>query len=364
MKWYTKIFLSPILAVNLLMAGALIGCAYSPMLPVADMPLLSLAGLAMPFVLGVNLLFFVVWLLLYRPFMLIPLITCLLCLPPIRTFAPVNLRHQQPPADGVKIMSYNILSTNLTPASAKRDNPMVAYLESSGADIICLQEFPYGVLKRGKNGADKLFADYPNKSYLKSSDSELKAHFLGCLSKYPILSVDNLEFKSSSNGCAKYRILYGTDTLVVYNCHLQSNGLNDTHKNAYEQLFTNPGEYIKSDATKEMIKKLRDSAVKRAEQIDVIIADMQRETSPYIIVCGDFNDSPISYTCKALSKRLTSAYTVSGNGPGFSYNRNKLFYRIDHIFHTEALDSYDCVVDRSIKTSDHYPVSCYIKKVD
>ena len=364
MKWYSKILLCPILAVNLLLAVVLIGCAYSPLLPVADMPLLSLSGLAMPFVLGANLLFFVVWLLLYRPFMLIPLFTCFICLPPIRSFVPVNLRHQQAPASAIKLMSYNILSTNLTAASAHKDNPMVAYLESSGADIICLQEFPYATLKRGKNGADKLLAAYPYKSYLKSDDTEVKAHFLGCLSKYPILSVDNLEFNSSSNGCGKYRILYGTDTLVIYNCHLQSNGLNDGHKSTYEQLLTNPKDHIKSATTKELVKKLRDSAVKRAEQVDVIIADMQRETSPYIIVCGDFNDSPISYTCKELSKKLTNAYTVSGNGPGFSYNRHKLFYRIDHIFHSDAFSSYRCVVDRSIDTSDHYPISCYLQKAD
>ena len=51
MKWYAKILLWPILAVNLLVALLLMGCAYSPVLPVESMPLLSLAGLAMPFVL-------------------------------------------------------------------------------------------------------------------------------------------------------------------------------------------------------------------------------------------------------------------------------------------------------------------------
>ena len=82
-----------------------------------------------------------------------------------------------------------------------------------------------------------------------------------------------------------------------------------------------------------------------------------------VIVCGDLNDSPISYTCKALSKTLTNAYTASGNGPGFSYNRNKLFYRIDHIFHSPAFKSYACKVDRSIKHSDHYPIACHLEKV-
>ena len=363
MKWYAKILLWPILAVNIAVAMLLIGCAYSPMLPVADMPLLSLAGLAMPFVLVANLLFFVVWLLLHRPFMLFPFVTFLICLPQIRAFSPINIKNQQAPGNSIKIVSYNILSTNLTATSANKENPLVAYLESSDADIICLQEFPFATIKGGKKSAKKLFADYPYKSYEVSEDSELSAHYLGCLSKYPILSVEKLNLEATSNGCTKYRIKHGNDTIVIYNSHLQSNGLDDTNKNTYEQILINPKENIRGEGTKELVKKLRDSAVKRAAQADVIIADIAKETSPYIIVCGDLNDSPISYTCKALSKTLTNAYTASGNGPGFSYNRNKLYYRIDHIFHSEAFKSYACKVDRSIKHSDHYPIACHLEKV-
>lgn len=364
MKWYAKILLWPILAVNIAVAMLLIGCAYSPMLPVADMPLLSLAGLAMPFVLAANLLFFFVWLILHRPFMMLPFLTCVICLPQIRTFSPINFKYQQAPDNSIKVVSYNILSSNLTAASANRENPLVTYLESSDADIICLQEFPFAAIKNGKKDAKKLFADYPYKSYDLSTDSELSAHYLGCLSKYPILSVEKIDLgTSTSNGCTKYRIKHGNDTIVVYNGHLQSNGLNDNNKSTYEQILTNPKENIKGEGTKELVKKLRDAAVKRAAQIDIIIADMEKETSPHIIVCGDLNDSPISYTCKALSKTLTNAYTASGNGPGFSYNRNKLFYRIDHIFHSPAFKSYACKVDRSIKLSDHYPIACHLEKV-
>ena len=65
MKWYLKLFLLPIFALNLLTALLLIGCAYSPMLPAEDMPLLALSGLAFPFVLGVNVIFLLFWLILY-----------------------------------------------------------------------------------------------------------------------------------------------------------------------------------------------------------------------------------------------------------------------------------------------------------
>lgn len=361
MKWYLKILFAPILVVNLLAALLLLVCAYSPMLPAEYMPLLSLAGLAFPFVLAANVAFFLLWLLFYRPFMLVSLVAFVVCVPQIRAFFPLNVARQEPPAENLKLVSYNILSSNLKASTANRDNPLITYLEGCGADIICLQEFPFAALK-GKSGKE-LLADYPYRSYQVSDLSELKSHYLCCLSKYPILSAEKVDLNSTGNGCARYRILHEEDTIVVYNCHLQSNNLNAENKTTYEDLLTDPNaEKIRAEGTRELVKKLRESASMRAVQAGIVLAEVTRETSPYVIVCGDFNDSPISYTRRLLTQELTDAYVRSGNGPGFSYNKNKLFYRIDHILHSPAFESYDCTVDRTVKTSDHYPITCYLKK--
>lgn len=358
MRKILKIVLFPLFATNLLAALCLIACAYSPILPAEQFPLLSLAGLAFPFVLAVNALFLLLWLLLYPSYIIVPLITGLICFTQIRTFSPINFGKQRIPEKSLKVLSYNILSPNISASNANKENAIITYIEESNADIVCLQEFHFDALKNRK----KLLSKYPYKSYMISNDNQMKAHHLGCLSKYPILGIEELEFDVTANGCYKYRILHEGDTIVVYNCHLQSNGLNGEHKSAYEQMFTNPKEQIRSKDTKDLVKKLRDSAVKRAVQADIIVADIEKETSPYIIVCGDFNDSPISYTCNQLKKQLEDAYTTSGNGPGISYNRNKLYYRIDHIMHSPQFKSYKCMVDRSIKISDHYPISCFLEK--
>ena len=363
MKWILRILFLPILVVNLAVALVLIGCAYSPLLPPATLPLFSLAGLAFPFALAGNILFIIAWLLVRRRYAWLSVIACFLCMPQIRAFVPFNMDHQKAPSDAIKLVSYNILSTNLTPSTANRDNPLITYLEECGADIICLQEFPFASLNSSAK-AKKLLADYPYRSYNVSKDAEMAANFLCCLSKYPILSVEKLDFGSStSNGCTKYRILHDTDTIVVYNCHLQSNQLDSNDKSAYEQLLAKPQkDNIKTDETKTLVKKLRDASVKRAEQADIILADVCQETSPYIIVCGDYNDSPISYTRRQLTAKLDDAFIGSGNGPGISYNRNKMYYRIDHILHSSAFESYACKVDHTVKISDHYPISCYLEK--
>ena len=110
MKWYAKIALYPLLGVNLLVAVLLVCCAYSPYLPADDMPLLSLAGLAFPFVLVANAIFFLVWLLLRRAYLLVPIITFVLCFPQIRAYWPINLTSQNPPEGSVRLLSYNNLS--------------------------------------------------------------------------------------------------------------------------------------------------------------------------------------------------------------------------------------------------------------
>lgn len=361
MKWYLKILFAPILLANLLLAILLIGCAYSPILPAEELPLLSLAGLAFPFVLTANVAFLILWLLLCKPFTLVSLAAFIVCAPQIRAFSPLNIRHQDPPAESFKIMSYNILSSNLKASTANRDNPLITYLEGYNADVICLQEFPFSVLN--SKAAKGLLTDYPYRSYQVNKLSELKSYYLCCLSKFPILSAEMVNLNATGNGSAKYHILHEKDTIVVYNCHLQSNNLNVEDKVAYEDLLMNPkAKKIKAKGTRELVKKLREAASKRATQAGIVLSEVQRESSPYVIVCGDFNDSPISYTRKLFSKELVDAYVRSGNGPGFSYNRNKMLYRIDHILHSSAFDSYDCRVDRAIESSDHYPITCYLKK--
>ena len=358
MKKFLKILFLPILAINLALAIGLVCCAYSPLLPAEQVPLLSLAGLAFPFVLAANALFLVLWVLIYPRYVVVPIVTGFICFAQIRAYIPININRQKPPKNSVKVLSYNILSSNITASNTNEDNAIINYLEDSEADIVCLQEFQFAALKKRK----KLLDEYPYKSYLVSNDSESDSRYLGCLSKYPILSVERLDIESTSNGCSKYRILHEGDTIVVYNCHLQTNGLSDTHKSTYEQLLSNPKGNLSSEETKELVKKLRDSASKRANQTDIIMADLEKETSPYVILCGDFNDSPISYTCKQLKELLDDAYVNSGNGPGISYNRNRLYYRIDHILHSPHLRAYDCTVDRSIKVSDHYPIFCFLEK--
>jgi endonuclease/exonuclease/phosphatase family metal-dependent hydrolase len=79
------------------------------------------------------------------------------------------------------------------------------------------------------------------------------------------------------------------------------------------------------------------------------------ESSLYpIVVCGDFNDTPVSYAYRKLSKGKKDAFTNSGNGIGTTYAKMPL--RIDYILHDKKFSSFNYKQHKR-ELSDHYAIS-------
>ena len=116
------------------------------------------------------------------------------------------------------------------------------------------------------------------------------------------------------------------------------------------------------DKVKILLRKMAKAAKKRAPQIEAISQFLDEYPGKSAIVCGDFNDTPISYTHHTISKHLTDCFVASGNGLGFTYMRNGMHARIDYIFCSKDWQPYGCMVDKSVSISDHYPVVCWLKK--
>ncbi|KAA6333704.1 hypothetical protein EZS27_017905 [termite gut metagenome] len=114
--------------------------------------------------------------------------------------------------------------------------------------------------------------------------------------------------------------------------------------------------------THQLTAKLADASVNRAEQARVIAGEISSSPHSFVVVCGDFNDVSVSYTYRVISQGLKDAFIQSGCGIGVSYNENGFYFKIDHILTSKNMKAYNCIVDRSIKDSDHYPIKCYIAK--
>lgn len=363
MKLIGKLLGYIILVINFLFACLFLFSAYSPYINPETFPVLSCAGLAFPAFLLINFLFFVFWLFIYWKYALVSLVALICCVYQIRTYFPVNFRTSKLPSDTFKLLSYNVMAFENDKKHTEDDpNFILKYLKESDADIICLQEFIMGKDKYHltQKDVDKALENYPYKTY--QVIGEENTNGLACYSRYPILSAKRLIYDSQYNGSAVYELDINGDTVTLINNHLESNKLTYEDKAVYINMIKEPKAEKVSDGMRLLVTKLAEASAIRARQAQAIAGVIKNNNASTVIVCGDFNDTPISYTHRVIAQDLNDAFTQSGCGLGISYNQNKFYFRIDNILISKNLRSYNCTVDNTIKNSDHYPIWCYIGK--
>jgi endonuclease/exonuclease/phosphatase family metal-dependent hydrolase len=186
---------------------------------------------------------------------------------------------------------------------------------------------------------------------------------LAVFSKYPISSIKNLPMTNWRNNACSMELDINGRKVTLISTHLHSNGISHDEREDYYE-FTNETDRQKlENFTNMMFARLTPAFKQRAIEAQTI-ADVVRENSnPYLIVCGDFNDTPISYARRTIKGDLKDAFVESGSGAGISFNRYRFLFRIDYILHTKNIKAYNCTVGK-LKTSDHYPVWTYLQFLD
>lgn len=362
MRHIGKVFSYLILAANALFIGLLLLTAYSPHIHPVEHPIESCMGLTFPIFLVVNLCFLIFWLIVNYKFALIPLLGFICCYPQIETYLPMNFRTKSIPEESIKLLSYNIMAfNNMEKIDGK--NSVLTYIQKIDADVVCMQEYVTSETAKihlnEKNIRQGMKA-YPYRSIRQVGKKGNNK--LACYSKYPILSSRVIEYDSNYNGSVVYELKVKDDTITLINNHLESNKLTKEDKVVYEAMLKDPDAVKVKTGARLLINKLAEASAIRSQQADAIAKEIAASRHPYVIVCGDFNDSPISYAHRVIAQDLDDAFTESGRGLGISYNQNKFYFRIDNILVSKNLKAYNCTVDRSIDSSDHFPIWCYIHK--
>jgi len=184
---------------------------------------------------------------------------------------------------------------------------------------------------------------------------------LACFSKYPILEVKPIPLNSEVNGAVLYKIKAKDKTFYIINNHLESNRLTSEDKKLYQDLLKETNRQSIDNVMHNIKDKLGSAFQKRASQAETIYdwAEKYGSESP-LIVCGDFNDTPISYTYHTIKGDLIDSYVATGRGIGITYHENNFLFRIDFIMHTKNIKSYNTTVGK-VKYSDHYPIWSYLQ---
>lgn len=353
-----------ILAINALFTGLLLLAAYSPYIQPVSHPVQSCFGLTFPIFALINGCFLIFWLAIQRyKTALLPLAGLLLCYSQLRTYLPLNFHTSDIPEESIKLLSYNIMGFD---GAGKKNgkNPILTYLKESDADILCLQEYasdesPHHLTQKD---IEQELKAYPYHRISLIGSGSGYTNKIACYSKFPILSSRTLNYPSGYNGSVLYELKLNEDTITLINNHLESNKLTKADKDIYENMLKAPEKEKVKSGVRLLMHKLAEASAIRAPQADTIARAIASSRHPSVIVCGDFNDTPISYTHRTIAQNLDDAFTQSGRGLGISYNQNKFYFRIDNILISKNLRSYNCTVDRSVKDSDHYPIWCYIAK--
>lgn len=312
--------------------------------------IVALFGLAYPYFLFINVLFFFYWVYRKRLSFLVPLFAILLGWPIFTTYFSIGTSNHEVISKDIKLLSYNVryfnrYEWNKNPQTA--DN-ILSLANKSNVDIICFQEF---ILTNTKKVSDtsviKALKAFPYHFINKRKN-------LAIFSKFKILDTVNIKFKNSTSAVAFYADLkIGGQKIRVFNCHLESNKFKREDYDFINNL-THNAEEKNIDGAKGIIRRLMYAFVKRSHQAEML--NEMFMNSPYKpIVCMDMNDSPVSYSYRKLNAGLHDSFLEKGTGIGTTYVGDFPSYRIDYVFHHPDIE---CLSYKRIKEkfSDHYPL--------
>ena len=331
-------------------------------------------GLVYPLLLLANVLFMILWLVRLKKEFLISLIIILLgwgYIKRVVSFHGKRLEKETTEAiidaeggdfenkTSINLLSYNVRLFNIFKHSKEKNagERILELISGKKPDLCCLQEL-YIDNKKGISleELEKNLSSTPYSNIAWANKIDNKGYYgIATFSKFPMVNKGVIRYPNSKNISIYSDIVVAEDTLRIYNNHLQSVRFVKRNIDFFVNLDLQSEEETILEL-RDISSRLKNAYIKRAEQADILSEHIQN--SPYrIIVCGDFNDTPVSYVYRKIKGDLNDAFTVSGRGLGNTYSGTFPKVRIDYIFYS---DEFSVVNFKTTKEeySDHYPVSC------
>ena len=333
--------------------------------PAAFWPTAFIA-LSLPGALALNLLFLIIWLLRRSVKALLPLAVIILGWSYYERGFAFNLSPENELLDvapqTLQVLSYNVRIFNtyahLQDENQHSSKKMIKWVADNPADIFCLQEFYNNKTSPIFNTVTKIGKQHQKRHYLAETlaNSNGAQFGLAIFSKHPIIDKGTIRFGEKTNNLAMFvDIKLKEDTIRIYNFHFQSMSIDE--KDIVDSYQDQDNLRTKGRKLLGMFKR---GIIKRADQVNLLLAHV--EASPYaVILCGDTNDLPYSYTYQRLKSNHTNAFQAKGLGIGATYNGKLPFVRIDNQFCGEDWEVLNYTLHDNVSYSDHFPVTATYK---
>lgn len=331
----------------------------------------SFIGFAFPIVLLVNLCFLLLWLLLWQWFVLVPLAGIALSWNFIDPTVAFNFFEKQE-EKGLKVLTWNVKNFDLYNWSHNTETreEMMKLIREEDADVLCLQEFYtnnqfFHNLEYLRDTLGYKYCYFPPSVELtKNPKSKLQKTLwkkgpliqkwgVATFSKHPITDTGIVNFNNTfTNRCIYSEINLSGKSIRVYNVHFQSIHLGYQDYATLDEIEqTQQTSWV---ALKGIMRKMKKAFTKRALQANAVQQSAHNHEGQKLI-CGDFNDVPVSYTYKTVRQNLKDAFIEKGKGFGPTFAKKLSIFRIDYVFCDKdaTVNSYKTI---RRELSDHYPV--------
>lgn len=329
-----------VFAINILVVGLLLlACVYA-FIPFQFVRVFSILSLVVPGLFLLNFLFLLYWLLKRKRKFVYSLLAIILGYLSFGHFYGLNASKEKSNVDSeLKIMSYNTWGFNGNGWIKKPGigDSIVEFIKKQDPSILVVQEH--------SRIRHRQLRQFP---YRSETPYKERKSIQAIFSKFPIINSGSLNLPDTSNNIIYADIVFETDTIRVYNLHLQS-----------FRVIPSSDTFTDSEKSEKLLRRVVGTFSQQLEQVKIFREHLNK--SPYRnVICGDFNNTQFSNVYKMVKGDMEDTFLEKGSGFGRTYDLKKFPLRIDYImadpnFEVLSHQNFD------VKLSDHYPIMATLR---
>ncbi|WP_345192110.1 endonuclease/exonuclease/phosphatase family protein [Algibacter agarivorans] len=321
-------FINSIVAVLLLLSFTL------PFLPPKTFPFLSVINLGVSFLILINGLFFIYWLVKLKRQLMLSLIVLVIGYFSFGSLYKFSSSKKIETPENLKVVNYNVRLFNLYEWIPEKgiETKIIDFIKTEAPEVLSVQEY------HPHKNIDLSFFKY---KYEHLSGKKTK-YGQAIFSQFPIVNSGSIEFPDTANNAIFADVVKGEDTIRVYNIHLESMRIDTKVEN------------LKKEDSERLFKRIGTTFKMQEFQTELFLTH-KKQCKYKMVICGDFNNTAFSYVYRKIKGNLNDTFKEAGNGFGRTYDFKFFPVRIDFIFADEAfsVNGFKAYNDHY---SDHYPI--------
>ena len=238
---------------------------------------------------------------------------------------------------GLSVVSWNVRlfdfygwlgdSQDADGANGTKDQIMSA-ISDAAPDVLCLQEY----FQLDPEGAfpvtaplDAAVGGAAHSHVVISRRKGPRSFGVATWSKWPIIRRSSIDFGTRKNNvCAVTDVAWNGDTVRIFNAHFSSLRFEEEDYAALEEGVPN------AEGRERIWGRMRSAYVERVAQVEAVMEAVRR--SPHaVVLCGDFNDTPTSWSLAHCRSDLRDSHDVRWFSMDGTWQGAVPGVRIDHV---------------------------------